>query len=223
MSEQMNSMSEQMNSMSEQMNSERPDNNSDVDVSNFSRHLNGHNAPIWWGIIGLILIELSVVSAFTVTYLYLYMQHPQWPPNDIPAPPLLIPTWSMILMLLSCVTMYLAGKAVEKNQAKHFVVYTFASVVMACSVLWIRWLQFDNFEMRWDQHVYGSLLWTISGFHFIHIVSAAIGTAAIGLFGMAGFYTRQRQIGVVVDTMYWNFVAFAWLPFYLVLYFFPRL
>lgn len=97
------------------MNSERPDNNSDVDVSNFSRHLNGHNAPIWWGIIGLILIELSVVSAFTVTYLYLYMQHPQWPPNDIPAPPLLIPTWSMILMLLSCVTMYLAGKAVEKK------------------------------------------------------------------------------------------------------------
>lgn len=195
----------------------------DVDVSNYSRHLNGHNAPIWWGIIGLILIELSVVSAFTVTYLYLYMQHSQWPPENIPAPPLTIPTWSMLLMLVSCVTMYLAGKAIEKNQSWRFVVYTFASVIMASTVLWIRWLQFGNFDMRWDEHVYGSLLWTISGFHFIHIVSAAIGTAAIGCFGMAGFYTKQRQIGVVVDTMYWNFVAFAWLPFYLVLYFFPRL
>ncbi|GAC07591.1 cytochrome c oxidase subunit 3 [Paraglaciecola chathamensis] len=209
--------------MSTSINNDQQTANADVDVSNFSRHLNGQKAPIWWGIIGLILIELSVVSAFTVTYLYLYMQHPQWPPNDIAPPPLLIPTWSTILMLLSCVTMYLAGKSVEKNHSKGFVIYTFASVIMALMVLWIRWQQFDNFDMRWDQHVYGSLLWTISGFHFIHIVSAAIGTAAIGLFGMADFYTKQRQIGVVVDTMYWNFVAFAWLPFYLVLYYFPRL
>ncbi|WAJ71669.1 cytochrome c oxidase subunit 3 [Catenovulum adriaticum] len=204
------------------MNNEQQATNADIDVSNFSRHLNGRNAPIWWGIIGLILIELSVVSAFTVTYLYLYMQHPQWPPNDIELPPLLIPTWSMILMLLSCVTMYLAGKSVEKSQPKGFVIYTFASVFMALLVLWIRWGQFDNFSMSWNEHVYGSLLWTISGFHFIHIVSAAIGTAAIGFFGVAGFYTKQRQIGVVVDTMYWNFVALAWLPFYFVLYYFPR-
>lgn len=195
---------------------------SDIDVSNFTRHLNGRNAPIWWGIIGLILIELSVVSAFTVTYLYLYMQHPQWPPNDLAPPPLMIPSWSMCLMLFSCVTMYLAGKSIEKNQPKKFVIHTFASVTMALLVLLIRWFQFDNFSMSWDEHVYGSLLWTISGFHFIHIVSAAIGTGAIGFFGIAGFYTKQRQIGVVVDTMYWNFVALAWLPFYFVLYFFPR-
>lgn len=197
--------------------------NGDIDMSEFSRHVNGHDAPFWWGIIGLILIELSVVAAFTVTALYLFMHNPEWPPAGIPQPPLLIPTASLVIMLASCVTMYLAGKAIEKNRVTGFVVYTFASVLMALSVLWIRWLQFDKFTVSWDQNVYGSLLWTISGFHFIHIVSAAIGTAAIGFFGIAGFYSKQRQIGVVVDTLYWNFVAAAWVPFYLVLYFLPRL
>lgn len=201
----------------------QPAKSGDIDVSEFSRHVNGKDAPIWWGIIGLILIELSVVAAFTVTSLYLYMRNPMWPPQGVPQPPLLIPTASLVLMLASCVTMYLAGKAIEKDRVKGFVVYTFASVLMAFLVLWIRWLQFDKFAISWDQHVYGSLLWTVSGFHFMHIVSAAIGTAAIGFFGIAGFYSRQRQIGVVVDTMYWNFVAVAWVPFYLVLYFLPRM
>lgn len=194
-----------------------------VDVSNFSRHIKHYDAPIWWGVVGLILIELSVVAAFVMSYLYLQMMNPPWPPNDLQNPPLTIPSISLALMLSSCVTMYLAGKAIDRNQVKHFVIYTFSSVALASSVLAIRWTQFGQFEVRWDEDVYGSLLWTITGFHFIHVVSAAIGTAVIGLFGMAGFFSKKRQVGVVVDTLYWNFVAVAWIPFYFVLYWMPRL
>lgn len=193
-----------------------------VDASQLNRHLRHRDAPIWWGIIGLILIELSVVMAFVVSYLYLNLMNTTWPPADVEPAPLLIPTASLLLMLCSCVTMYLAGKAIDKNQIKAFVVYTFLSVGMALVVLAVRWLQFDLLSVRWDEHVYGSLLWTISGFHFLHVVSAAIGTAAIGFWGMAGFFTYKRKIGVVVDTLYWNFVAIAWIPFYLVLYWVPR-
>lgn len=194
-----------------------------IDVSNYSRHTNHYDAPIWWGVVGLILIELSVVSAFVVSYLYLQMMNADWPPFGLPNPPLAIPTLSLVIMLSSCITMYLSGKAIEKDEVKKFVTYTFMSVALASSVLVIRWLQFSEFDIRWDEHVYGSLLWTISGFHFMHIVSAVIGTAAIGFFGVAGFFSKQRQIGVVVDTLYWNFVAVAWIPFYFVLYWLPRL
>ena len=194
-----------------------------VDVSNFSRHTNHFDAPIWWGVVGLILIELSVVSAFVVSCLYLQMMNAEWPPNQLAEPPLLIPTLSLIIMLCSCITMYFAGRAINNDQNRKFVLHTFISVLLALSVLALRWQQFKKFDVAWDEHVYGSLLWTISGFHFLHLVSAAIGTAAIGLFGAVGFFTKQRQIGVVVDTLYWNFVALAWLPFYFVLYWMPRL
>jgi cytochrome c oxidase subunit III len=90
-------------------------------------------------------------------------------------------------------------------------------------VLVIRWQQFQNFEFSLDQHVYGSLVWTISGFHFLHVVSAAIGTAVVAILGMMGFFSSTQRIGVVVDTLYWNFVALAWIPFYLILYWVPRI
>lgn len=207
--------------MSESSNSALPQ--FGYDATALTRLSHSRGAPIWWGIIGLILIELSVVSAFSISYFYLQMMNDTWPPLGLAPENLTIPTITLTLMLSSCVTMYLAGRAIDKDKVRRFVVYTFTSVALAGTVLLLRWQQFDEFDVRWDEHVYGSLLWTISGFHFIHVVSAAIGTAVIGGLGMLGFFTRERQLGVVVDTLYWNFVAIAWIPFYFVLYWVPRI
>jgi cytochrome c oxidase subunit 3 len=194
-----------------------------VDAREFTRFPLRRVSPMWWGIIGLIVIEMTVVAGFVVSYFYLQMRAGQWPPPDVPLPDVVIPTFSLVLLLISCVTMYFAGRAIDRNQVKRFVAYTLASVGLACMVLLLRWQKFHELNFRWDEHVYGSLVWTISGFHFVHVVSAAIGTFAIALFGMAGYFNKQRQIGVVVDTMYWNFVAIAWIPFYFILYWVPRL
>lgn len=195
----------------------------EVDATPLTRLSRSRGAPIWWGIIGLILIELSVVSAFSVSYFYLQMMNNVWPPQGIEPPSVTIPTANLLILLTSCGTMYLAGRAIDRNKTKLFVFYTATSVVLACTVLWLRWHQFDNFTVAWNEHVYGSLLWTITGFHFLHVVSAAIGTAVIAGFGIVGFFTKERQLGVIVDTLYWNFVAVAWIPFYFVLYWAPRI
>tara|TARA_R100001039_G_scaffold38191_2_gene38844 strand:+ start:481 stop:1113 length:633 start_codon:yes stop_codon:yes gene_type:complete len=194
-----------------------------VDATQLSRFHGGTDAPIWWGIVGLILIEMSVVAAFVISYFYLVMVNPTWPPEGQPASELLWPTVSMVLLLVSCVTMYLAGKSVNRDRVTAFVIYTWASVALATVVLVIRWLQFQTFDFSWNDHVYGSLVWTISGFHFLHVVSAATGTSVVALLGMKKFFNSKQRIGVVVDTLYWNFVALAWIPFYLILYWAPRM
>lgn len=193
-----------------------------IDVEDFSRFLPGREAPVWWAIVGLILIEMAVVSAFVMSYFYLQMQHDPWPPAETPVPDVVLPTWSLIVMLSSCFTMYRAGRAINKDRVRAFYLYTFASVGLACVVLLIRWQKFEKLEFRWDENVYGSFVWTLSGFHFIHVVSAAIGTLVIAVLGTLGYFNKKRQIGVVVDTLYWNFVAIAWIPFYLALYWAPR-
>lgn len=194
-----------------------------VDAAGLTRFPAGTDAPIWWGILGLILIELSVVFVFVVSGLYLQMMNDPWPAIGMPVPDLLLPTLSLLVMLGSCVTMYLAGKAISRDRVRRFVVMTFSSVLLAGVVLVLRSQQLQQLEFGWDQHVYGSLVWTISGFHFLHVVSALIGTAVIGLLGVLGFFDSRQKIGVVVDTLYWNFVALAWIPFYAVVYWAPRL
>lgn len=194
-----------------------------VDVSDHSRFVPNRAAPIWWGIVGLILIELTVVTAFVVSYFYLRLMSEQWPPEGVAPLDLLNPSLALALLLASCVTMWWAGKAISRNKYNQFVVSIFASVTLAGLVLPLRWQQFQEFGFRWDDHAYGSIVWTITGFHFTHVVSAVIGTVVVGILGLKRYFNKDRQIAVVVDTLYWNFVAVAWIPFYLVLYWVPRL
>lgn len=192
------------------------------DVSGLSRLNPDRKAPIWWGILGLIVIEATVVAGFIGTYFYLQLANASWPPPGVEPPALFWPTVTLILLLCSTGTMTWASKALVAEKYRHFNIAVFASIALAGTVLVVRWQQFQAFPFRWDEHAYGSVLWTISGFHFAHVVSALIGTAVVGLLGLKRYFTPRRQIGVVVDTMYWNFVALVWIPLYLVLYWSPR-
>lgn len=192
------------------------------DVSALPRFQAGREAQMWWGIVGLVLIESTVVGSFIASYLYFRVTHAQWPPAGVALPPLLWPSVSVGLLLASCVTMWAAGKALAKDRVTPFVLLILASLALASATLVLRWQQFESFAFRWDEHPYGSLVWTLTGFHFIHVVSAVIGTAVVALLGMLGFFNSKRQLAVVVDTLYWYFVAVAWIPLYVVLYWVPR-
>lgn len=193
------------------------------DASHFSRSNSGREAPLWWGIVCLILIETAVVATFIASYFYLRMGAVVWPPAGVAPPELLWPTFNAALLLASAGTMYLAGNAMSQNRKNRFTIYIGASLLLASSVLVLRWLQFRELDFRWDSHAYGSIVWTITGFHFIHVVSAVIGTAVVFVLGLMKYFDKDRQLAVVVDTLYWYFVCFAWIPFYLVLYWAPRL
>ncbi|QJD60758.1 heme-copper oxidase subunit III [Pseudomonas sp. gcc21] len=193
-----------------------------IDVGDFSRFNPGRQAPVWWGILGLVVIEATVLMAFVATYFYLRLMAPTWPPEGVEPPPLLLPSISVALLLGSSMTMQWGSKCIENEQYNRFVIAMFASVGLACTVLMLRWQQFQELGMRWDEHVYGSIVWTITGFHFVHLISAAAGTLVVGILGIKRYFNPQQKIGVVVDTLYWNFVSLVWIPLYLVVYWVPR-
>jgi cytochrome c oxidase subunit 3 len=192
-------------------------------ASHFSRSNSNRKAPLWWGIIGLIVIETTVVATFIASYFYLRMGAVVWPPPGVAPPDLLWPTINMIVLLASAAAMWAAGQAMNRNRKNLFSVLIALSLVLASSALVFRWQQFQDLDFRWDSHAYGSIVWTITGFHFIHVVSAVIGTAVVFILSLMKYFDKDRQLAVVVDTMYWYFVMFAWVPFYVVLYWGPRL
>ena len=194
-----------------------------VDARALPRFNPNPRAPLWWGIIGLIAVESSVVAAFIASYFYLRVTAAQWPPAGVELPALGLPTLNLALLAASAGTMWVASRALNRGRNAAFVASVFASCALAASVLVLRWQQFGVIEFRWDSHAYGSIVWTMTGFHFVHVVSAVIGTAVVGVLGLLRFFNRERQIAVVVDTIYWYFVAVVWLPFYVVLYWVPRL
>ncbi|WP_137389570.1 cytochrome c oxidase subunit 3 [Rhodoligotrophos defluvii] len=178
--------------------------------------------PLWWGVLGVVTIEATVVATLIVSYFYLRMDADAWPPPGVEPPSLLLPTANVILLLISSGTMFWAGWGINRGKKLVLTLGTSTSVALACLVLVFRSIELWTLDFTWDSHPYGSIVWVMMGFHFTHVVSAVIGTAVVALLAGIGYFTPERQLGVVVDTLYWYFVAGIWVVLYLVLCWAPR-
>lgn len=192
-----------------------------IDVADMTRFNPDRRAPLWWGILGLITIESAVVLTFCVSYMYLAAYSEAWPPGG-EAPPLLWPSINLALLMTSAVTMFLAGQAINRGNQRGLALGVTTSVLLATAVLVLRTLELMAYEFSWKEHAYGSIVWTISVFHYVHVTSIVVGSAVVAILAWRRYFTSQRQIGVVVDTNYWYFVCIAWIPFYLLLFWGPR-
>ena len=189
-----------------------------VDLSSAPRVLSDDRHPLWWGIIGLILIEVTVVTTFVVSYFFLRMSPGPWPPPGIEPPPHLWESVNVGLLVASAGAMWWAGRRIRKEDSRGLVIGLVTAVLLDALVLVFRWLQFGALDFGWDDHAYGSIVWTVTAFHFVHVASAILGTSVVAVLAARGFFNRERQLAVVVDTMYWYFVSFAWIPLYLTIY-----
>ena len=71
-----------------------------LDVSQLPSVAFGSRDSLWWGVMGLILIEVTILGIGMVSYLYLRTLAPVWPPPPTALPELLLPTVNMLLMLV---------------------------------------------------------------------------------------------------------------------------
>lgn len=193
----------------------------EIDAGGLSR-LAPRTHPLWWGVAGAVAIELVVVANLLTSYLYLAAENEAWPPDGTDAPELLWGSLVVVALVASALTMWWAGRGSDAGNRTQLALGVTASCLLAGLGLVFRGLQFAEFDIRWDAHAYGSIVWAIAGFHFTHIVSAILGTAVVAVLAWRGYFTPQRQLAVVVDTLYWYFVAGVSVPIYLVVFWLPR-
>lgn len=199
-----------------------------VDVSSWPRENSDHRHTFWWGILLLIVVEATVVAAFVTSYFYLWTMNVAeksggWPPSGTELPPLLYPTINTVLLILCSLSMWWGGIVVERGEVRKFFWLVVFCTLIGVLVLYLRWLQLLTLPFDWKLNAYTSFVWTLTGFHFVHLTSAILGTIVIGWFAYKGYYSKERMLGVQVDTMYWYFVSAAWIPIYFVLYITPRI
>ena len=194
-----------------------------VEVSHLSPYTKGHDSPLWWGILGLVVIECMVVACLITSYFYLRMLDPDWPPPGVDTSRLLLPTINLALLLLSSWCMYKAGVEIDHGRQRGLNIYVGIALALAASVLVLRFIEYRHVGFRWDEHAYGSIVWLMIGLHFAHVLSAIAGTGIMWIWALRGYFTPERQLGVVADTLYWQFVVFIWVPQYLVIHWVPRI
>jgi heme/copper-type cytochrome/quinol oxidase subunit 3 len=66
--------------------------------------------------------------------------------------------------------------------------------------------------------VYGTLFYTMTGFHGAHVTGGVIGLAVILIRGLQGQFSARHHTAVEAVHYYWHFVDVVWVALFLVLY-----
>ena len=192
-----------------------------LDVSDLPNEAFGHRSALWWGTMGLIAIEGTMFALLITNYLYLKGRNYNWPPGVEP-PDLLWGTVNTIVLIASAIPNELTKRAAKKYELSKVQLWIVVCLIFGVAFNVIRIFEFMSLNVWWDQNAYGSIVWTLLGFHTVHILTDFIDTGVLALILFVGPVEEKRFVDVYENAMYWYFVLIAWLPIYALIYFAPR-
>lgn len=194
-----------------------------LDGSSLAQRPADHRHPLWWGFLGMIAIETTVFATLVVSFFYLRMSADAWPPEPLPLPELLLPTANTLILLGSSAAMVWADRGIKQGKQRQLAVALTSGIVMAVLFLGLKAYEYlHHVGFRWDDHAYGSIVWTIVGFHSAHVMALVLKTMVVATLAWKGHFTQERRLAVTVNGIYWHFVVIIWIPLYLTLYWAPR-
>jgi cytochrome c oxidase subunit III len=188
-----------------------------LDVAELPTVVYSHRSLMWWGTLGMMVIEATVFALAVMAYFYLRSHQPTWPITSLP-PDLLWGTLNAAVMLVSFIPAHRAKRAGERRDLQGVRLWLVVSVVFGVIFTVIRGMEFSTLNVRWDSNAYGSVVWLLLGLHTVHVVTDLIDTIVLTVLFFRGPLDGKRYVDVSENSFYWYFVVWTWLPIYFVIY-----
>jgi cytochrome c oxidase subunit III len=188
-----------------------------LDVAELPTVVFSHRSLMWWGTLGVMVIEGTVFALAIMAYFYLRSHQETWPITSLP-PDLRWGTINTIVMLASFIPAHLAKRAAEKLSLRGVQLWLVVSTLFGIAFTVIRGFEFATLNVRWDSNAYGSVVWLLLGLHTTHIVTDLLDTMVLTVLFFTGPLDGKRFVDVSENSFYWYFVVAAWLPIYFVIY-----
>jgi cytochrome c oxidase subunit III len=192
-----------------------------IDVSELPHFAFHHRNIVWWGTMGMIVIEGTMFALLIVAYLYLKGRSPHWPPGHFP-PALLWGTLNTFILVASTIPNHLTKRAAEHLDLRKLRLWMAIALAFGLAFNIVRIFEFQSLNVWFDENAYGSVVWTLLGFHTFHIITDFIDSLVLLLLMFIGPIEESHFVDVAESSMYWYFVVVSWIPIYAVIYIAPR-
>lgn len=176
----------------------------------------------WWGMLGLILSEGALFAYLLFSYYYVAVQQHStpWPPT-MPEFKLSLP--NTVILLLSSVAVWWGERAIKAGARLRAIVGTALGLVLGIVFAGIQILEWKSKTFSISSHPYGSLYFTITGFHMAHVIAGLLLLMAVLWWMALGYFGAFRNAAVSISAIYWHFVDAVWLTIFFTFYITPRL
>jgi cytochrome c oxidase subunit III len=183
-------------------------------------------APGWWGMVILIFTEATLFAILLMSYLFIRFQSgPVWPPDGIKKPELTLVAIMTPILLLSSAPMHWADVSIRKGKARWLRLGLLLTFLMGATFLTLQGFEYHKtlkeFTPRTD--AYGSLFFTITGFHGAHVAVGLLMNLWLQVNAWRGRFSAVDHLPVEVISLYWHFVDAVWVFILVVLYLSPHI
>jgi cytochrome c oxidase subunit III len=180
----------------------------------------GKLAGGWWGILALIVTEGSLFGYLLFSYFYLSSQAEQhWPPEGPPS--LLLPGINTAILVTSSVCVWLSERCLAHKKKWESMMGMLLAIVLGALFVGIQLVEWNNKTYGMTSDLYGSLYFTITGFHMLHVV-IGLGILLLLLLWISfRYFDEKRHAALTIGGIYWHFVDVVWLFVFTTLYLFP--
>lgn len=180
-------------------------------------------APGYWGVIVTLFADAALFGALLFAYFFLWLQAPlAWPTaTDLAAMGWRSP-------VLGLITLSVAGALVQwtkvrnaRGDTRGLAVGMGLAVVLGVLFIAMGVRNFDAFGVDFREHAYGSLIFTLFAFQFVHVAIAVLMAAFVIARVWRGFVDARRPMEVLVTVAFWRYVVVVWLVSFAAIYLFP--
>ncbi|CAB3966906.1 cytochrome B561 [Burkholderia cenocepacia] len=180
----------------------------------------GERAGGWWGVITLVVTEAGLFGYLLFAYFYLQSQSAaSWPPEGMPK--IGLAAVNTAVLLSSSGFVWLAERAVQAGRRPRAVAALAVALALGTAFALVQLHEWRDHPYGPTAHLYGSLYFTITGFHLAHVVAGLAILALLAGWTAAGFFGRERRVALTVGGLYWHFVDIVWLFIFTALYVSP--
>jgi cytochrome c oxidase subunit III len=194
-----------------------------LDVRDLPAHPLGIDAPEWWGIIGLVVIEAIVFTGAMASYFHLKVVNDAFPPAIIGKPELLLPTLNTFLLLLSTIPVWFGVRDMKRGNAKTALITLPIAMLMLVVFLGLKIYEYAGHDWGISTHAYGSVVMLMTGLHMAHVGAVILKSGVILQYLRTGRIEPRRAVPLQANAVYYYFVAGIWVPLYATIYLAPHL
>ncbi|SFP61191.1 cytochrome c oxidase subunit 3 [Tranquillimonas alkanivorans] len=171
----------------------------------------------WWGTMTLLATEAALFVYLLFSYYYMAFHYGRtWLPAELPSFTLSGP--STVILITSSLTAWMGERSVKKDSRGGAVLWLVASLLLGAVFMGIQLKEWSDKPFMIDTDSYGSLYFTVTGFHMAHVAVGLLVLLALTVWTAVGKFDSRRRDPVSIGVIYWHFVDAVWLTVFFTFY-----
>jgi cytochrome c oxidase subunit III len=175
--------------------------------------------PLVFGVVVFLASELMFFAALFAAYFDLREQAAPgtWPPSYVHLDTL-DSTVGTVLLFVSSVVMFAMARAAGRQRIRAARAWLTVGIVCALGFIAVALYGYSRDTFTIASSAYGSLYYTMTGFHLLHVIAGVGLLVALWLGLRSPALRANRLAGAEAISYYWHFVFVVWLGLWSAIY-----